>query len=128
MQLSCTTLRIYEYALSKHFFSSFPSRKNGKKRHGFKVENKIILFKTLLDLFNFIDLEPRYCTSSIGHPFNLALPVIIVFSRSTEGSGKKICMGAWVCVCARARVCVCECVCVRAPRGKNIYVRCIQSV
>ena len=78
--------------------------RNAKKRHGkqkqrgtcevrpsspiwdFKV--KIKLLETPLDLFNFIDLQPRYRNSSISYPSNFEIPVIAVFSRSTEGSGK----------------------------------------
>ena len=73
----------------------------------FKVE--IILFKTPLDCFDFIDLEPRYCTSNISHPFNFEIPAFTVFSRGIEGSRKqvyrlraRVCWCVWVWVCERA--------------------------
>ena len=71
----------------------------------------IILSKTPLDFFNFIDLQLRYRTSSISYPFNFKIPVITVFSRDTEGSGKQV-FRVRDCVSAGARVCVCVCVCV----------------
>ena len=52
----------------------------------FDVE--IIFLETPLDFFNFIDLQPRYRTSSVDHPFNFEIPLITIFSRGTEGSGK----------------------------------------
>ena len=54
----------------------------------FKVKN--ILFKTPLDFFNFIDLQPRYRNPSIPHPFNFKIPVITEFSRGTEGYRKQL--------------------------------------
>ena len=97
----------------KIFFHAFDLVKNTKKRRGqqkergtyetryssgpiwdFKVE--FILFKTPLDFFNFIDLQPRNRTWIIGYPFNFEIPVITAFSRGTKGSGKQ---GVCVCVC-----------------------------
>ena len=52
--------------------------------------------------FNFIDLQSRYRTSSISHPFNFEIPEITVFLRSIEGSWKQIFrVRAHVCVCVR---------------------------
>ena len=76
-----------------------------------RFQVKIILLENALDFFNFIDLQLRYRTSSISHPFNYEILVITVFSRGTEGSGKQVfrvraCISV-VCVraCACARVC-----------------------
>ena len=64
----------------------------------FEVE--IILFRNPLDLFSFINFNPRYCTEStrISHPFNFEIPVITVFS---QGIQKKTRVRACVCVCVR---------------------------
>ena len=54
------------------------------------LKSKSYSWKPLRIFFNFIDLQPRYRTSSIGHPFNFDIPVITVFSQGTEGSQKQI--------------------------------------
>ena len=90
MQLSYTTLRIYEYALPQHFFfSSFQTRKK--------------LAKGTWNMWNTLSEWPNIILSSKS------------YSRGTEGSGKQVFrVRAWMSVGARARarVCVCVCVCV----------------
>ena len=133
-------LRIYEYALLQHLFSSFRPRKKCEEttrldkgtwnmwitlsecpNSRFQSRNNTL--RNPVGFFNFIDLQPRYRTSGIGHLFNFKIPVITVFSRGTGGSGKQVfrmracwsigvCAGGCVCVCARARACMFLCVCL----------------
>ena len=71
----------------------------------FEVE--IILLKTPLDFLNFIDLQPRYHTSSIGHPFNFKTPVITVFCEVQQVLENKFFARVHARPCTRTGVCVC---------------------
>ena len=70
---------------TRFFFQVFKQKERGTREtrypsgpiRDFKVE--IIFLKSPLDFFNFIDLQPRYRTSRISHPFNFKIPVITVF-------------------------------------------------
>ena len=66
----------------------------------------VILFKTPLNFFNFIDLKPRYGISSIANPFNQC--ILARYRRFSKTSF--LCVRACLCACVR----VCVCVCVRA--------------
>ena len=134
MQLSCTTQRIYEYALSLHFFSSFRSRKKCEEtarlaRGKWNMWNMLSESPDLrfwsrnhalenpVAFFNFIDLQPRYRTSSIGYPFKFQIPVITVSSRGTEGFWKRV-----FCALAFVRVCGYSCVFVRVFVWMCVYL------
>ena len=121
------------------FLQDFYLVKNAKKRRGWQMargtlshvkqveilKSKSYSLKPHWIFFNFIDLQPRYHTSSIGHPFNFKRSVITVFLRDTGGSRRQVFR---VRACARMCACVGECVCVYARVREYVSMLCTACV